>query len=91
MTLSPDGGPGVWDNAWHHLVGTYDGKRVRLYVDGDEIGSGFQDSIPPIMYNGGNLHIGHFRFSAFYEGLLDEIRIYNKVLSAVEIQMLSIQ
>src|SRR5207247_1869660 len=37
---SPDPGPGIWDGAWHHVVGTYDGASVRLYVDGAEVGNG---------------------------------------------------
>ncbi|MEK7214877.1 MAG: LamG domain-containing protein, partial [Chloroflexota bacterium] len=38
--LSPNAGPGVWDGNWHHVVGTFDGSTVRLYVDGLEIGVG---------------------------------------------------
>ena len=26
---SPDAGAGVWDGAWHHVLGTYDGVNVR--------------------------------------------------------------
>ena len=31
---SPQGSPKIWDGAWHHIAGTYDGKTVRLFVDG---------------------------------------------------------
>ena len=40
----------VYDGQWHHLVGTYDGNAVRLYVDGTEIGLGTPASFP-IGYN----------------------------------------
>ncbi|WP_455392136.1 LamG domain-containing protein [[Eubacterium] cellulosolvens] len=50
FVLSPNAGTGVWDNQWHHVVGTYDGTRVRLYVDGAEIGTGTPATIL-IQYN----------------------------------------
>jgi hypothetical protein len=28
----------VWDGKWHHVAGTYDGKNLRLYVDGVQVG-----------------------------------------------------
>src|SRR5262245_55249976 len=30
----------VWDGAWHHVMGTYDGSRVQLWVDGAQVGGG---------------------------------------------------
>jgi hypothetical protein len=40
-TLSPQApAAAVWDGRWHRLVGTYDGARVRLYLDGAEVGTG---------------------------------------------------
>jgi len=36
--LSPDAGTGLWDGAWHTVVGAYDGTRVRLFVDGESLG-----------------------------------------------------
>jgi hypothetical protein len=47
--LSPAVDPQViWDGEWHAVAGSYDGSRLRLYVDGDEIGSGTaaQTTIP---------------------------------------------
>ena len=28
--------PSTWDNRWHHVAGTYDGKKLSLYIDGVE-------------------------------------------------------
>jgi concanavalin A-like lectin/glucanase superfamily protein len=41
FTLSPQAPrEAVWDGRWHRVTGTFDGTRVRLYVDGDEVGAG---------------------------------------------------
>ena len=37
-TLSNDAGQGVWDGAWHTVIGAYDGGRLRLWVDGRQVG-----------------------------------------------------
>jgi len=37
---SPQGSQKVWDGQWHHIAGTYDGKTVRVFVDGAEVGTG---------------------------------------------------
>jgi hypothetical protein len=39
-TLSDQPAPSaVWDGRWHRLVGTYDGRDVRLFVDGRQVGA----------------------------------------------------
>jgi hypothetical protein len=38
--LSPAALPTTWDGEWHHVAGTFDGSKVRLYVDGKQIGNG---------------------------------------------------
>lgn len=40
FTVSPLAPASVWDGKWHNAAGTYDGTTVRLYIDGDEVGSG---------------------------------------------------
>jgi hypothetical protein len=44
--LSRDAGSSVWDGNWHNVAGTFDGSTVRLFVDGNEIGSGAPASGP---------------------------------------------
>jgi hypothetical protein len=42
----------TWDGKWHHVAGTFDGNKVRMYVDGKQVGSG--TPVPPgtkIQYN----------------------------------------
>jgi hypothetical protein len=72
-------------NAWTHLAVTYDGTNMRLYVNGvlvrDVLRAG------TIMATTGPLHIGGNQVwgGEFFAGLIDEVRIYNRALSAAEI------
>jgi hypothetical protein len=40
VTASPAASASVWDGKWHNVAGTYDGSKVRLYVDGVQVGTG---------------------------------------------------
>jgi hypothetical protein len=70
---------------WSALALTYDGASVRLFVDGREVASRavagmIQPSESPL-WIGGNLPYGeHFL------GLIDEVRVYDRALSAAEIR-----
>ena len=92
---SPDAGPGIWDGNWHHVVGTYDGSFVRLFVDGHEVGSGTPLSNHQITYNTlatNNLIVGDFNPSCGnfrYHGDMDDLRIYNRALPPAEILLKS--
>ncbi len=71
--------------SWSHLAGTYDGTTLRLYVNGAQVAQLTQTgsivtSTSPVRI-GGNAIWGE-RFN----GLIDEVRIYNRALSAAEIQ-----
>jgi hypothetical protein len=86
---SPVAGSDVWDGNWHHVVGTYDGSFVRLYVDGTEVGSG-QPSNLNIGYGlptSNDLFIGSYLGSPTYSfnGLVDEASVYNRALSPLEV------
>lgn len=74
---------------WHHVVGTWDGTTQKLYVDGvqDAVTVTWSGSINNTTYE---LALGN-RSSARdieFNGVLDEVRIYNRALSADEISQL---
>jgi len=81
---SPDAGTGIWDNNWHHIVGTYDGSSVKLYVDGTEI-SGGTISTEDIAYNSEDFYIGSYGTGYYFNGLIDEVKIYNRALDSDEV------
>lgn len=86
----PSGQSGTNFNCWIHMAGTYDGSLMRLYIDGEEIGQrsltgniNLDPSRPltiGVEENGG----GNVPENPF-DGRIDEIRIYNRALSADEI------
>jgi len=71
---------------WVHLAATFDGETMRLYMDGTECGSMPRPGarVP----SDGRLVLGSFEVGhpSFYRGLLDDVRIYRRVLSAEEVR-----
>jgi len=72
-------------NAWTHLAGTYDGTTMRLYVNGVQVSSRAQTG--PIQTSTAALTMGgDALYGQYFAGRIDEARIYNRALSAAEIQ-----
>jgi hypothetical protein len=82
-TAESSGAPPV--NTWTHVAGTYDGTTLRLFVNGAQVASAaVSGSIPT---STGPLRIGgNSLWGEYFQGRIDEIRIYNRALTAVEIQ-----
>jgi len=88
FTNSPGFSPQT--NTWYHMVGVYDGSKVRLYIDGVEQGSGTAASggIDWTHTSANELYIGRFHDNNenhHYQGKIDEVLIYNRPLSGEEI------
>ncbi|MGA3019851.1 MAG: chitobiase/beta-hexosaminidase C-terminal domain-containing protein [Bryobacteraceae bacterium] len=75
-------------NAWTHLAMTYDGSVEQLFVNGVPVAS--RPQLGPInnesqpMYIGGPFQGGDY--SSVFNGMIDEVRIYNRALNQAEIQ-----
>ena len=77
---------GLTPGQWYHIAGTYDGAEARVYVDGTLDSTAAQSVVP--LTNPGPLFLGQRgdnQAFAFYEGLLDEVSIYNRALTAEEV------
>jgi hypothetical protein len=74
-----------FDGDWHHVVGTYDGSELKIYVDSVLKTTTTHEGTISTASN--NLAIGTNteETDRFYEGVIDEVRIYNRALSAAEI------
>jgi hypothetical protein len=83
--ISASGTAALGLNVWTHLAATYDGAMLRLYVNGALAGStaltGSLDATTGPLRIGGN----SVR-SEWFNGLIDEVRVYSRALSQSEIQ-----
>jgi PKD repeat protein len=71
-------------NTWTHLAATYDGSTQKIYVNGALVGSRAQSGA--ITLSSGALRIGgNSVWGEYFAGYIDEVRIYNRVLSQAEI------
>lgn len=73
------------DGAWHHVLATYDSGTIIMYVDGSTVytttnSGGTIGSIS----NAVNVRIGADTDGNYFPGTVDEVRIYDRVLSAEE-------
>jgi hypothetical protein len=72
-------------NTWTHLAATYDGTTLRLFVNGVQVGTLAVSG--PMATSAGALRIGgNAVWGEYFSGLIDEVRIYNRALTAAEIQ-----
>lgn len=84
----------VTDNKWHHILGTADGNGAKLFIDGILVqtntwlgASGVTTQTAPITLG----FIEPKSFGGRFVGAIDDIRIYNRVLTDNEITDLSLE
>jgi RNA polymerase sigma factor (sigma-70 family) len=85
----------VVDGKWHFVAGSYDGQTVKIYIDGKLDTFWKNQKFMPMEHNDTDIHIGQLAVlepppynEAYYDGLIDELRLYNRVLSDEEVQTL---
>ena len=73
-------------DSWHHVAVTFDGEMITVYADGEQVGEVAQAG-PVVDSSGFDLHIGNgAAMDRPFQGVLDEIRIWNRVLEEDEIK-----
>lgn len=75
------------DGEWHHVAGTIDGKKIRLYLDGKEVGS------KPMAgklstQSAGPMLVGAHGDELFH-GDLNDVRLYRSGLNGLQIQSIA--
>jgi len=73
----------VTSGEWHHLAVVYDSSTVTFYLDGISDGS---TSVTTNITSSASFAIGYS--SQGFDGLIDEVRIYNATLTANEVKAL---
>lgn len=71
-------------DTWYHVAGTLDGNDARCYLNGVETQS---SPMSGVQSGGGRLYIGQDGWVNVFDGAVDEVRIYDRALSADEIQL----
>ena len=72
-------------STWTHLATTYNGSEARLYVNGSlvatrAVAGAMPNSDRPLQIGGNRI------WNEWLQGQIDDVRIYNRALSAVELQ-----
>lgn len=88
--VAPNGySPFISLEKWYCLVYTYDGAYAKIYIDGKLIVSSYY---PDIFFgNSDDLFIGKLdnaQFPYWFNGVMDELRIYNRALNESEVSAL---
>jgi hypothetical protein len=89
-------GTGILANGkWSHIVMTYDGAgaanadRIKLYVNNVATVVNFTGDIVTTTYTGTEtVQIGRLEASTLLNGVIDEVRIYNRPLTPFEVTLL---
>jgi hypothetical protein len=73
---------------WYNIMGVYDGSKVKVYVNGEEVAS--EDHPDKIFAGVGPITIGDDNFGSdpnfHFVGVIDEVAVYNRALSRSEIE-----
>jgi len=72
------------DNSWHFIGATYDGDKMRIYIDGklDSVSASYSGFINT---NYGDNYIGTEGGNYFFNGSLDEIKLFDVALNDKEV------
>ena len=77
---------------WFHFVGIIQGAQdMDIYIDGENVGGIYSGAGGSIAYDDGPVNIGRVATqlsSPYFDGILDEVRIYDRALSEEEVQTL---
>ncbi|MDD2391903.1 MAG: prepilin-type N-terminal cleavage/methylation domain-containing protein [Bacilli bacterium] len=69
-------------NDWSFIVVSANSSRISLYVNGKL--SNYKDFATNFVIN--NMHIGHTFYATYFNGLIDDARIYDTPLSSAQIK-----
>ncbi|HVR84190.1 MAG TPA: LamG domain-containing protein, partial [Planctomycetota bacterium] len=75
---------GVTDGAWTHVAATVEGSKATLYINGQKDGELIRAK--PASTPASPLGIGWACYHVAFRGVLDDVRVYRRALSADEVQ-----
>ncbi|HET9665868.1 MAG TPA: LamG-like jellyroll fold domain-containing protein, partial [Desertimonas sp.] len=80
-----DSGVNPLTGQWQHLAASFDGTTARFYINGVEVAS---RAVSGAVGTSNTWRIGAYGTvpGGFFDGLIDEIRVYDRALSTTEVQ-----
>ena len=85
----------VVDGEWHFVAATYEDQLVRIFIDGEPDMKRKLKKERSLEHNDVDIRIGQLAVpepapydAPFFDGLIDEVRLYNRALSEEEIKSL---
>jgi type II secretory pathway pseudopilin PulG len=89
-SIEVDGGSVPNDNLWHHAVGVIGGSNMQVWLDGELKGatSLYPANVARSSFSFNDIGGSHVNNTRGWYGSLDDVRIYNRALSASEISLL---
>jgi hypothetical protein len=82
------GSTSIVADQWQQVAATWDGSTITVYINGQPDGTA-SFTHGPIQTSTGDLEIGHYTGGwRYFDGCIDDVRIYNGALSPTEIQQL---
>lgn len=79
----------VNDGTWHHVAYTYDGDTIKLYVDGIEDFTISGKTLRTGETGETDVNIGSQLGGSIFQGKMDDVRIFDTVLTPEEVLILS--
>jgi hypothetical protein len=71
---------------WYHVVGTYDGTNIKMYVNGKLEDSRATTVTPGTQTSSFVIGKNAMASNRYLDGKIDDVRIYNYALSLAQIQ-----
>jgi hypothetical protein len=87
ITTSADASFSYTTGTWYHVAYVVTPTGYSIYVNGVLVGSGTYGTSTPLLYDSNHpIKIGQYGGgSEYFNGMIDEVRIYNRALNAAEI------
>lgn len=90
-----DGASAIATNRWYHVCAIKDGLTLKLFLDGREDATPVTCTNPGFGTSSADLRIGGRNLNGasdlLFNGLLDDLRIYNRALNQLEVRLLALR
>lgn len=76
------------NNKWYHVVSTYDGSSLRLYLNGS-LEAELSNLSGKVELDTGSFEVGRWQASdpRYYHGAVDEVKLYSRAINSDEVKL----